>query len=115
MEKVNAYVDDGIYIGDEYIEPDKIPKGSVARLHCKVWKHLLVRKDGELTIPVVSAPGESKVTPSDLFDALDDKHSPNVFCNREHPAKKWSIVALFVIIGVAFFFLFIMWAANLGP
>lgn len=117
-KNINAYVADEKTntIGDEYIEPEKIPQGSIERFHRRVWKHILRRdREGNIQLPDIDYNPHSGELPGDLYDALVDRHSPNVFCNKEHPGKKWGIVALYVIIGALFLFLFIVWAVNLGP
>lgn len=116
--QINAYVIDKAKndIGDEYIEPEQIPAGSIDRIHNGVWKHLLIRnKGGTICLPTIDPKPISGLLPRDLYDALSDRHSPNVFCNKENSGKKWGIVAMYVIIGVLFFFLFLIWATHTGP
>lgn len=113
---INALIaDEAKGLMDDYIETSALPEGSFPRLYRKNWVHFLERdRDGKLSLPAINTEvTEDTASPNDLYDALEDTHSPRVFCNKESRAKKWSIIILYVIIFGLFFMLFMIWAVNL--
>ncbi len=115
MIEYNAEIDDGKNIYPALLQESEIPADSITRFMRGQWRHLLTKdKDGNYKAAVIPEAKTADTTPADLFDCLEDRHSPILFCNKEHPAKKWATIGLFVVIGFLLFFLFLMWATNLG-
>jgi len=111
----NCEIDDGKDLYPENLDESKIPGDSIFRFIHGEYRHLLTKdKDGKYQTAVIPQAKNEDITPADLYDCLEDKHSPNLFCNKEHPAVKGATIALFVVIGFLLFFLFMIWAANLG-
>ncbi len=114
-EKYNAEIWDGKEIFPALIPDDEIPAGSISRFMRGQYRHFLYKdKEGKYQAAVIPEAKAEDVTPSDLYDCLEDVHSPRLFCNKEHPAKKWATIGLYVIAGFLIFFVFLIWAANLG-
>lgn len=64
-------------IGEELVPETEIPQGSIARRYRKKWLHFLRRGiDNKLYKPEIPEAGDSTITPSDLYDALEDNTSP---------------------------------------
>jgi hypothetical protein len=113
---INAVVVDDEYIDFEaHVAEAAIPPGAFPQLDNGIWKYFLIReKDGSYRSPLLPETNQDTVDPSELYDAVLDECTPRFFGKKENPAKKWSIVALWVISGVLILILFFMWASHLG-
>lgn len=100
--------------GFEYIEFTNIPTNSFSREYRGREVHLLVRDiSGNIALPDIDYNKEPGGTPSDLYNVLQDKDSPQLFCKQQHPWISPITKGFFVISGVFVFFLFMIWAVNL--
>lgn len=113
----NAYVFDArLGAGFETLAENDIPQKSVPRNYRGYLVHFLWRdRDGTLTIRDLSMKmAADGVSPHDLYDALYDKDSPALFCEKENQWKGPISKVLFGVIAGMLFFLFLIWAANIG-
>ncbi len=99
----------------EQLDRDKIPPGSITRKYRGYDVHLLKRdKDSNITLLEINTKVTKGYTPSDVFDALQCPDAAELFCTPE-PKWKASAPKLLVIVSCCLlFFLFMVWAVNLG-
>jgi hypothetical protein len=112
--KYNAEIDDGKYLFPATLTETEIPSDSITRIIHGQERHLLFKDSDGYHAAIIHETDANVITPADLYDCLEDKHSPLLFCNKEHPGKKWAITGLFVTIGFMLFLLFVMGVASLG-
>jgi hypothetical protein len=111
----NTEVKDGRRVYPAHLEDKDIPKESYQRLFRGRWVHFLYKDESNQYHPwAIDEAGVDTITPADLYDALEDHDSPDLFCRPMHRAITPVTIALFVVVGLLILMAFMMYFSKAG-